>query len=170
MKKKNMLVAFVIIMLLFLSYILTPNFNRARPQAKKKACVANMRTIQNAIELYLEKNSKEPPPAVFDINLLVSEGFLKALPRCPSITDGYTASRRYEKTGPGYELTCSVHGDLSRQETDHRLKGIEETETLLYHIREIFVGDEGLDLFRVLIFVILTVTLLRGVLEHGRRK
>ncbi|HPG60108.1 MAG TPA: prepilin-type N-terminal cleavage/methylation domain-containing protein, partial [Candidatus Wallbacteria bacterium] len=46
----------VIAIIGILAAIAVPNFNRARAQAKKKSCVANMKTIEGAVELYQMEN------------------------------------------------------------------------------------------------------------------
>ncbi|MGB9877380.1 MAG: competence type IV pilus major pilin ComGC [bacterium] len=102
----------VVLIIGILVSIALPNFMRARENARTRACAANMKQIQGAIEVWAMDKKKPantgtesfPDPA-----RLVSEGYLKTLPRCPS-------NGEYSYTGHNlndYDISCSVHGDLT---------------------------------------------------------
>lgn len=101
----------VIAIIGILAAIAVPNFNRARAQAKKKACISNMKTIEGAVEVYLVEKAVAHNTAV-DIPKLLSDGYLKTLPVCSSggsytitITGGNTTSQG----GVGTIIRCSTH-------------------------------------------------------------
>jgi len=134
--------------------LMTPNYSRMRPNAKKKSCSANMKTIAGAVELYQMEKLKAGETASIDTKMLKDFGFLNAVPRCPETV----TERDYKiKTGPSAsetEVTCGVHGDMSKQDGEHRYMGIEETQTMRYKITEFFYNG-GYIAFIIIIFVIL---------------
>ncbi len=103
-----------------LAAISVPNFNRSRVQAKKKSCVANMKTIEGAMELYQMENGAT---GAMSVNELVGKGYLKAEPRCPESMLSY---RIVSGMGVGVtnDVICEIHGNLSLQETSDKTKGI----------------------------------------------
>ena len=71
-----------------------------------EACRANQNTIRDALDAYYASEGNFPN----DMSDLVSDGFMSALPECPSGGD-YT----YQVTdfaGPAFDVICSVHGSL----------------------------------------------------------
>lgn len=106
----------LILVIGILKAISVPGFSRARVQAKKKACVSNMKTLEGAAELYLMEHEKV---MALTIREFVAQGYLKTEPKCPS--DGlYTI--RVGPPGPGSKfprvsIHCSIH------------KGIDDTTT-----------------------------------------
>ena len=99
----------VIAIIGILAAIAVPNFNRARAQAKKKACVSNMKTIEGAVELYLmEKNVQQGTNV--DIKTLKSEGYLKSEPVCPA-SGQYTikVASSSGTTSGQTEIKCNIH-------------------------------------------------------------
>jgi prepilin-type N-terminal cleavage/methylation domain-containing protein len=96
----------VIAIIGILAAIAVPNFNRARAQAKKKACVSNMKTIEGAVELYLMEQAVAQDTAVV-LGTLVTGGFLKSEPKCPS-AGGYTIKVGSGSTGQT-TINCSTH-------------------------------------------------------------
>jgi competence protein ComGC len=88
-----------------LAAIAIPNFKKARSKAQGKACMANMRTIEGATEMYMMDNDENAPPVT--LQLLVEGKYLRKEPTCSqggeySITKG----DKY------YECKCSVHGGI----------------------------------------------------------
>lgn len=89
-----------------LAAIAIPNFRRSREQAKDKACHANCRALQGAVEMYNMDNS--PQMSTLDIDLLIQKGYLRERPYCP------LAGRK--NTYYGFNLNsnglvfCSIHG------------------------------------------------------------
>ncbi len=90
--KKNRNKGFTIVEIMIVVFILgllaaiaIPNFIRNREEAQKQCCIANLRKLETALELYeLEINTT--PAAVSD---LVPD-YLMREPRCPMGTAGYT--------------------------------------------------------------------------------
>ncbi len=99
----------VIAIIGILAAIAVPNFNRARSQAKKKACVSNMKTIEGAVELYLmEKNVANGTNV--DLKTLRTEGYLKTDPTCPA-NGQYTikVNAASGTTAGATEIKCNIH-------------------------------------------------------------
>lgn len=99
----------VIAIIGILAAIAVPNFNRARSQAKKKACVSNMKTIEGAVELYLmEKNVANGTNV--DIKTLKSEGYIKSEPTCPANGQYSIKVNAASGTTSGQtEIKCNIH-------------------------------------------------------------
>ncbi|MGC9004484.1 MAG: competence type IV pilus major pilin ComGC [bacterium] len=96
----------VVLIIGILIAIALPNFLKARENARLRACVANMKQIQAAVEQWAMENKKaatDPVPTLSDL----SPTYIKTYPTCPS---GGT----YSITGTvgNYTISCSVHGDL----------------------------------------------------------
>ncbi|HOT74706.1 MAG TPA: prepilin-type N-terminal cleavage/methylation domain-containing protein [Candidatus Wallbacteria bacterium] len=116
----------VIAIIGILAAIAVPNFNRARAQAKKKSCVANMKTIEGAVELYQMENGTQPN---LTPQTLQSNGYLKAEPKCPSDTASAYVISIGSGTGAMTDVTCPAagnynHGKLSLQEGADKTKGL----------------------------------------------
>lgn len=116
----NHAVSIILLILIFLVFaaISVPNFNRARHQAKSKSCVANLKTIEGAVELYMMENGT---PDQIDIRTLLHNGYIKVEPRCP---DGYYYTIKVSKGfGGTTDVICPKHGSLSSYELDDKVKG-----------------------------------------------
>lgn len=81
-----------------------PNFRKARMQSPEKACMANMRIILSALEMYEMDNSQTP--SYIDINTLVNQSYLKYTPQC---SQGGTYYINYPD-----QVFCSAHGSLGQ--------------------------------------------------------
>ncbi|HNY11574.1 MAG TPA: prepilin-type N-terminal cleavage/methylation domain-containing protein, partial [Candidatus Wallbacteria bacterium] len=118
----------VIAIIGILAAIAVPNFNRARAQAKKKSCVANMKTIEGAVELYQMENGTVDSLKPAD---LATKGYLKTEPKCPS-DPGPSYDIAIGKGGAGAAVMTDVeckasnfaHGKLSLQETTNKTMGL----------------------------------------------
>lgn len=107
----------LILILGFLAAVSVPNFNSARHQSKSRSCVANMKTIEGAVELYQMENGSVTS---IDVNTLQRMGYLKAAPQCP---DGYGYQIEIARgTGGMIDVICPKHGRLGLQETSDKLK------------------------------------------------
>jgi len=102
----------VVLIIGILVSIALPNFMRARENARLRTCVANMKEIQGAIEVWAMETraaantpvSSFPTPAD-----LVTLGYLRSLPRCPS-----NGTYSYIGTNlTNYDIQCSIHGNLT---------------------------------------------------------
>jgi type II secretory pathway pseudopilin PulG len=71
-----------------LAAIAIPNFVTARLAAQKNACIANLKQIEGAQQLYALDNSGTVTTAVDD---LVDE-YIKTTPACPATATAYTLS------------------------------------------------------------------------------
>jgi|GEM_PF-5156636 len=96
-----------------LAAVAIPNFRRAREEARKKACYANMRVILGATEMYnmdhsvMKKSLNDED--VRQSGELVKEGYLKSgvtspEPGCKYFSEG-------DLTGNG-QIRCTVHGTV----------------------------------------------------------
>ncbi len=85
------------------------NFNKIKDDVKKKACIANMGTIHNAVRMYYMEN-----PVVsdnFDLSLggLLASGYLKGDPRCPNAEGQGTTESFYaieDVPGKKIDIKC----------------------------------------------------------------
>lgn len=80
-----------------------------RPQAIKKACVSNMKTIEGAVELYLMEK-KPPAGSRIDLEFLKAEGYLKTNPTCAR--NGRYSIRVSSPSGDiveRVEIRCDLH-------------------------------------------------------------
>ncbi|NLF98349.1 MAG: prepilin-type N-terminal cleavage/methylation domain-containing protein [Candidatus Riflebacteria bacterium] len=93
-----------------LAAIATPNFRKAREQARDKACMANMRVLAGAVEMYNMDN-----PGLMqqlDMNALLKGKYLKS-PIVPAET-----GCRYLSIGDlsaDGEIYCQLHGNIDRR-------------------------------------------------------
>ena len=79
-----------------------PNFQKARQQARARACKANRRVLTSATDMYELDTGK--PLKYLDIQTLVEKSYLKKAPECP---EGGT----YTLTGDNSDIQvdCSHH-------------------------------------------------------------
>lgn len=85
-----------------LAAIAIPNFVKARATAQKQACIANLKQIQGAIQVWALDQSKVDTDAVAMTNLVTD--YIKKTPTCPG---GGT----YTLTTVGADPTCSKSAD-----------------------------------------------------------
>ena len=91
-----------------LAAIAIPNFTKARNEAQRKACKANMMTIEGACELYQMESGT---PAAITVNELVDKGYMKNKPVCRAKKDEPV---EYKITiGESFDVECPLHGKLS---------------------------------------------------------
>ncbi|MBC7326711.1 prepilin-type N-terminal cleavage/methylation domain-containing protein [bacterium] len=96
----------VVLIIGILIAIALPNFLRARENARLRACVANMKEIQAAVEQWgMETKASGDTEVPTDLDAY--SNWLKTTPTCPS-GGTYTISG----TLNDYTVSCSVHGDL----------------------------------------------------------
>lgn len=96
----------------FIASIAFPNFTKTRFTARVKACHANIRILEGALEMYdIDRADTNPLPddkisASSQLGkILIQEGYLMNPPECP---DG----GHYTHEGKG-SVSCTVHGKLS---------------------------------------------------------
>ena len=76
----------VVVIIGILAAIAVPVYNKVSGTAEKNACFANQRTIEGAIEAYRAGEAKNPK----NINDLVTEKYLKKVPKCPKANAEYS--------------------------------------------------------------------------------
>ena len=82
----------VVLIIGILLAIAIPNFIRAREQSRAKACSANLKQIQSALQQYAMDNKMVAGSAVADWTVLVGPtSYIKSTPSCPS-NGSYTAT------------------------------------------------------------------------------
>lgn len=97
----------VVLIIGILLAIAVPNFVRARETSRAKACVANLKTIDGAVQQFAMTHNVQNGSGIGALGLqgLMDEGFLKTLPACPS-------SGTYAFTTINSSPTCSVGGTV----------------------------------------------------------
>ncbi len=116
-----------------LAAIAIPNFNSARKKARQKACIANIKMLENALEMY----DMDTPPgssaaasvttvvcpggaaegASVYASVLQRGGYVQRLPKCPTKNafNAYSVCREGSAVGFALYVECSVHGTISNQ-------------------------------------------------------
>ncbi|PKK91761.1 MAG: hypothetical protein CVV64_03605 [Candidatus Wallbacteria bacterium HGW-Wallbacteria-1] len=112
----------VIAIIGILAAIAIPNFSKARKQARLKACIANMRTLEGAIEMYdmdsTGSNVVSDGAVVSNAGQFVGIGvqlqsgrYLKSPPVCKS-GGAYNIINAPNAT----EISCDKHGTVSNSQ------------------------------------------------------
>lgn len=138
---------------------------RSMPMARKKACIANMRTVEGAIEMY-DMDSTGSWPKVDKMSLsadselgavLTEKKYLKSLPICKS-GGNYSVLNFPDAT----EMECTYHGTVNQpKEVDHMVA--------LGPYTRLPVGSGGLvlDFFNALsIWIIAAIHVTAGALPY----
>lgn len=112
-----------------LAAIAIPNFNSARKKARQKACIANIKMLENALEMYdmdtppgsgvsstqttVVCPSGDQPCPDFE-SVLQNGGYVQRVPLCPTrgTFDSYTAGRD-PSAGFALYVRCIVHATIS---------------------------------------------------------
>lgn len=97
---------FMIAMWGLLAAVAIPNFVKARKAAQFQGCKINLKSIQQAKELWAKDNAK-PDDAVPEDSDLSGPGIYLVKPECP-------AGGSYLLNSVKEEPTCTVHGSLSQ--------------------------------------------------------
>jgi prepilin-type N-terminal cleavage/methylation domain-containing protein len=109
--EKGLTLIEVLLVMLIISVLLViafPNWITVRENARLRACAANMKKIETAVEQFAidhKLSGDDPPPTV---DQLLLDGYFKTLPTCPS-GGHYTI----EGNITSYEIKCDVHGKLT---------------------------------------------------------
>ncbi len=86
-------------------YLATPNFKKARTQARDKACYSNIRVIEGAIEMY---EMDEGNMGRLDLAMLSQKGYMRGVPKCPEQNGEYSMTK-------DKKIYCSIHGSIAEQ-------------------------------------------------------
>ncbi|PKK88959.1 MAG: hypothetical protein CVV64_16445 [Candidatus Wallbacteria bacterium HGW-Wallbacteria-1] len=117
----NVAAIFVVILVIaLLAAISIPNFSKARKQARVKSCIANMRTLEGAIEM-LDMDSSGTIPELTStgflcssgktgplMELLISKRYLKSAPTCKGGGKYYNVVQDSSNF-----LACTAHGTVN---------------------------------------------------------
>ncbi|RCK79583.1 MAG: hypothetical protein OZSIB_4337 [Candidatus Ozemobacter sibiricus] len=85
--------------LVLVLHSVAPEWANYGPRAQQRACYANLRVIQGALEAYLQENRFTPALASDPVGVLVEKGFLQNRPHCPITGNSYRIPR-------GFGLQC----------------------------------------------------------------
>lgn len=94
----------VVIILGILAMLALPRFMANRGIAELKTCASNMRMIEDAAERY----SFEQGANAADLDALVTNNYLKAVPKCPDKT-----VTEYTWDQSTNTVSCTKHGSLA---------------------------------------------------------
>lgn len=105
----------VIAIIGILAAIAIPNFSKARRQARLKACISNMRTMEGAVEMYMMDNNAndvtvEDLVKTDDSNPLLKDKYLKKWPECKS---GGTYTILEGSFPEATEIKCDKHNTVN---------------------------------------------------------
>jgi Ca-activated chloride channel family protein len=90
--------------------IAVPNFRKSREQARDKACYANMRVLQGAVEMYnMDNHEMMTVVTEKEIDLLVAGKYLKSHPTKPESDCRYGSIGDLSDTGV---IVCARHGTV----------------------------------------------------------
>ena len=112
--------------------IFMPNFHngRNRKRARQKACIANIKMLENALEMYDMDTPPEnpgvttvvctngvPEPVTKYGEILQTGGYVQRLPKCPTTNsfNAYSVHREGPSVGYAMYVECKVHGTISAQ-------------------------------------------------------
>lgn len=123
------------------------NFSGAREVAKYKACIANIRNITSAFDLYLMQNKIERNNLKgLSLEKLVSEKYLTSVPQCQQ-----GGKYSYAEHKDGGEFECSVHGSSTKiiefklikiDNGKEKVLSQPKIKTLVYNNSTVTVGSE----------------------------
>ncbi|GAB4275931.1 MAG: hypothetical protein Kow0029_17430 [Candidatus Rifleibacteriota bacterium] len=99
----ELMIVFAIVGMLFTMAI--PNFRKAREQARDKACYANIRVIQGAVEMY--NLDHQQMMKNLDLNALLRGGYIKSMPTKPEPGCRYENRGSLDSNG---KIVCRLHG------------------------------------------------------------
>jgi prepilin-type N-terminal cleavage/methylation domain-containing protein len=96
-------VMIVVAIIGLLASIAIPNFIHSREVSHKKACVANLRQLEGAVQNWALENRKSNGDSIDSTQLFGTTNYLKLIPRCPA---GGTYS--YALVGAPQHVVCSL--------------------------------------------------------------
>ncbi len=92
-----------------LAGIAVPSYRKAKETAQRRSCYANLRTIGAALEWYCADHNQDYVIATDeDFEPLVKEGYLNAVPVCPTKGPG-----QYTAGGGSKAPRCNYHGTVN---------------------------------------------------------
>lgn len=110
--------------------IAVPNFRKAREQARQKACFANMRVIQGAVEMYnMDNNTIMDIVTENELDILVQNKYLKAMPVKPEQACWYGCKGDMSQDGV---IVCALHGSVEEPVMENQ-PGTGPTGEMIYY-------------------------------------
>lgn len=87
-----------------LTWMLVPNFVRARTRGQLTACKSNLKNIATALEMYASDNEGYYPDR---LEVLTGEGnYLKVIPTCPGAGRVTYTDYRLSPNGKDFSMSC----------------------------------------------------------------
>lgn len=106
------ILAFLGVMGVLASFIMVPNYIRARARGQLTACISNVKNIGTACEMYATDSNEVYPKSLGEL----TPNYLKTIPDCPyAESDTYSKSYRVE-TMRVDEVVCKAHQDQDSNE------------------------------------------------------
>ena len=93
----------------FLAALALPNFERARDEARRKACFSNQRVLMGGVEMYNMDVKEENMMHNLNIDILVKERYVKEKPKLPDPKCSYVSEGDLAKDG---NVKCTYHGSV----------------------------------------------------------
>lgn len=122
MNANRVMIAILIIAAVVMA-IATPGFTKLHKlKAKKKSCSANMRTMEEMLDLYRKERGAEKNAGKLTIEKLVDSGYLSSIPQCPS--NGKVTM--IDIDGTKVDFCCDAHGWYSKRDNEDKDKGVED--------------------------------------------
>ncbi|MEK7509500.1 MAG: prepilin-type N-terminal cleavage/methylation domain-containing protein [Patescibacteria group bacterium] len=136
----------VIAIIGILSSVVLASLNSARRKGRDARRISDVKQLQLALELYFDANQSYPYasvafPAVASSSVLISSGYISALPQDPSTLSNYSyaalqtdnSTACTSGTCPGYVIGTSLEGGASaipQGDLDGTIGGIDCTDPL----------------------------------------
>ena len=111
---------------------------KSEPLLKSKSlCAYYMRVASNSVRNFIESHPQDTKEDT--INSAGVKAVMIQCIGCPETPGEYHKIIPIRSFPLVFDISCPIHGDLSRQTDEHKFKGIEETLTLAYKIKRFFI-------------------------------
>lgn len=95
----------VIAIIAILAGILIPNYVRARAKSQLSACMAGMKSVATALEVYSTENAGHFPVSLSSL----TPNYLKSMPTCPSLhSDTYSPGYISSTNPDAFTMVCGT--------------------------------------------------------------
>ncbi len=103
-----------------------PNFNSARKKSRSKACIANIKMLENALEMFdMDNPPNSTDPNVTTVVLgqgenvqyypLTKGGYVQRMAKCPTSGATHYIVMRDKAAGNALYVVCPIHGTIACQ-------------------------------------------------------